>query len=53
MKFIPVPSRSPRLLRRTVLDTDPPVTLELVHDPVGRRTICRLVSAAGRCGGSG
>lgn len=37
MKFIPVPSRSPRLLRRMVLDTDPPVTLELVHDPVEKK----------------
>jgi len=37
MKFTPVPSRSPRLLRRMVLDTDPPVTLELVHDPVTKK----------------
>lgn len=33
MKFIPLPSSSPRSLRRDRIDGDPPVTLELVYDP--------------------
>ncbi len=42
MKFIPVPSRSPRILRRETLDTDPPIALELVFDPVAKRNILSI-----------
>jgi hypothetical protein len=42
MKFVPVPSRSPRILRKETLDTDPPVLLELVFDPAAKRNILSL-----------
>ena len=42
MKFVPVPSRSPRVLRRVVLETEPPMTLELVFDPVAKRNILSI-----------
>ena len=42
MKFVPVPSRSPRVLRKERLDTDPPVLLELVFDPVAKRNILSI-----------
>jgi hypothetical protein len=41
MKFVPVPSRSPRVLRRVVLETEPPMVLELIHDRVAK---CNILS---------
>ena len=41
MKFVPVPSRSPRVLRRVVMETEPPMVLELVHDRVAK---CNILS---------
>lgn len=42
MKFTPVPSRSPRVLREETLNTDPPIRLELVFDPVVTRNILSI-----------
>ena len=42
MKFIPVPSRSPRILRKETLDTEPPIALELIFDPVAKRNILSI-----------
>lgn len=51
MKFTPVASTSPRVLRRDTIDGDPPIHLELIHDPkdgkeylsigIGEKTIRR------------